>query len=33
MLTELIRAVRPTVVLLFLVTLVTGLLYPALLAR
>ncbi|GGA42203.1 potassium-transporting ATPase subunit KdpC [Sphingomonas psychrolutea] len=29
MLTELIRAVRPTVVLLFLVTLVTGLLYPA----
>ena len=29
MLTELIRVVRPTVVLLFLVTLVTGLLYPA----
>lgn len=29
MLTELVRALRPTVVLLFLVTLVTGLLYPA----
>ncbi|WP_353203567.1 potassium-transporting ATPase subunit KdpC [Sphingomonas sp.] len=32
MLTELIRALRPTVVLLFLVTLVTGLLYPAAIA-
>ena len=29
MLTELVRALRPTVVILFLVTLVTGLLYPA----
>ena len=29
MFTELVRALRPTVVILFLVTLVTGLLYPA----
>ena len=29
MLTEIVRALRPTVVILFLVTLVTGLLYPA----